>query len=49
MSGVLDLRFPSPVPELVEFLKLLFVDVKQLVNMDCWVGDHANIDTDRSF
>ena len=33
---VLDLEFPYPVPELVDFIKLLFLDVRKVVMLDCW-------------
>eukprot|EP01045_Picozoa_sp_COSAG04_P002414 COSAG04_NODE_88_length_27314_cov_6.056476_9_plen_267_part_00 len=35
-SNVLDLVFPYPVPELVGFIKLLFLDVRRVVMLDCW-------------
>ena len=36
MSTALDIQFPSPVPELISFVKLLFLDLRALVRMDCW-------------
>lgn len=36
MDGVLDVSFPSPIPELVGFVKMLFLDVRTLIKMDCW-------------
>eukprot|EP01045_Picozoa_sp_COSAG04_P005864 COSAG04_NODE_279_length_18210_cov_5.657225_1_plen_1569_part_10 len=35
-SNVLDLVFPFPVPQLVDFIKLLFLDVRKIVMLDCW-------------
>eukprot|EP01045_Picozoa_sp_COSAG04_P009418 COSAG04_NODE_543_length_12846_cov_7.281556_3_plen_1215_part_00 len=35
-GNVLDLVFPFPVPQLVDFIKLLFLDVRKLVMLDCW-------------
>eukprot|EP01045_Picozoa_sp_COSAG04_P005276 COSAG04_NODE_242_length_19007_cov_3.089433_8_plen_1575_part_00 len=35
-SNVLDLTFPDPVPDLVDFIKLLFLDVRRVVMLDCW-------------
>eukprot|EP01045_Picozoa_sp_COSAG04_P013493 COSAG04_NODE_960_length_9157_cov_6.389269_6_plen_765_part_00 len=35
-GDVLDLIFPFPVPQLVDFVKLLFLDVRKLVMLDCW-------------
>eukprot|EP01045_Picozoa_sp_COSAG04_P002616 COSAG04_NODE_97_length_26459_cov_6.507246_4_plen_1426_part_00 len=35
-SNVLDLSFPHPVPDLVSFIKLLFLDVRRVVMLDCW-------------
>eukprot|EP01045_Picozoa_sp_COSAG04_P003609 COSAG04_NODE_148_length_22826_cov_11.360026_4_plen_2104_part_00 len=35
-GNVLDLIFPYPVPELVDFIKLLFLDVRKIVMLDCW-------------
>ena len=35
-GNVLDLEFPYPVPQLVDFIKLLFLDVRKLVMLDCW-------------
>eukprot|EP01045_Picozoa_sp_COSAG04_P030341 COSAG04_NODE_5241_length_1689_cov_1.572327_1_plen_497_part_10 len=35
-SNVLDLNFPNPVPELVGFIKLLFLDIRRVVMLDCW-------------
>ena len=35
-SNVLDLDFPDPVPDLVDFIKLLFLDVRKIVMLDCW-------------
>ena len=35
-SNVLDVVMPHPVPELVDFIKLLFLDVRKIVMLDCW-------------
>ena len=35
-SNVLDVVMPYPVPELVDFIKLLFLDVRKIVMLDCW-------------
>eukprot|EP01045_Picozoa_sp_COSAG04_P010945 COSAG04_NODE_689_length_11142_cov_6.664041_4_plen_1132_part_00 len=35
-SNVLDLNFPNPVPDLVGFIKLLFLDIRRVVMLDCW-------------
>eukprot|EP01045_Picozoa_sp_COSAG04_P000517 COSAG04_NODE_12_length_42844_cov_6.769213_21_plen_1150_part_00 len=35
-GNVLDIVFPYPVPELVDFIKLLFLDVRKVVMLDCW-------------
>eukprot|EP01045_Picozoa_sp_COSAG04_P002347 COSAG04_NODE_85_length_27560_cov_8.621245_6_plen_838_part_00 len=35
-GNVLDVVFPFPVPQLVDFVKLLFLDVRKLVMLDCW-------------
>eukprot|EP01043_Picozoa_sp_COSAG02_P027024 COSAG02_NODE_1575_length_11877_cov_43.830871_5_plen_2345_part_00 len=35
-SMVLDLRFPSPIPELMELVSLMLGDVRDIVRMDCW-------------
>ena len=35
-SNVLDLNFPHPVPDLVSFIKLLFLDIRRVVMLDCW-------------
>eukprot|EP01045_Picozoa_sp_COSAG04_P007883 COSAG04_NODE_422_length_14618_cov_11.903712_11_plen_1388_part_01 len=35
-SDVLDVVMPYPVPELVDFIKLLFLDVRKIVMLDCW-------------
>jgi autotransporter translocation and assembly factor TamB len=32
---VLDLTFPHPIPALVGYIKLLFLDVRSLVKLDC--------------
>ena len=34
-GNVLDLTFPYPVPEMVGYVKLLFLDVRSLVKLDC--------------
>jgi hypothetical protein len=33
---VLQLTFPSPVPELMAFAKLLFLDIRAVLRMDCF-------------
>ena len=35
-SNVLDVVMPYPVPALVDFIKLLFLDVRKIVMLDCW-------------
>merc|ERR1711969_209964 len=35
-GNVLDLNFPNPVPRLVDFIKLLFLDIRRVVMLDCW-------------
>ena len=32
---ILRITFPSPVPELMSFAKLLFLDIRMLLHMDC--------------
>ena len=34
-SGVLDIRLPYPVPDVVDFLKLLFGEWRAVVKMEC--------------
>eukprot|EP01043_Picozoa_sp_COSAG02_P031425 COSAG02_NODE_2051_length_10000_cov_2.340471_2_plen_208_part_00 len=34
-SNVLDLTFPHPIPTILGYVKLLFLDVRSLVKMDC--------------
>jgi hypothetical protein len=34
-TNVLDLTFPHPIPALVGYIKLLFLDVRSLVKLDC--------------
>ena len=34
-SNVLDLTFPHPIPAILGYVKLLFLDVRSLVKMDC--------------
>lgn len=36
MSNVLSIQFSFPVPELLSFVKLMFLDVRNLVRLDCW-------------
>eukprot|EP01045_Picozoa_sp_COSAG04_P008546 COSAG04_NODE_476_length_13722_cov_16.614707_1_plen_903_part_10 len=35
-GNVLDLVFPYPLPELVGFIKLMFLDIRKVVMLDCW-------------
>eukprot|EP01052_Picozoa_sp_SAG31_P008932 SAG31_NODE_459_length_15396_cov_5.092502_10_plen_431_part_00 len=35
-AAVLNVSFPSPVPELIDVLKLLFLDVRKVIRLDCW-------------
>ena len=35
MNNVLSIQFPSPVPELLDFIKLMFLDVRNLIRLDC--------------
>ena len=35
VTNVLDLTFPHPIPALVGYVKLLFLDVRSLVKLDC--------------
>lgn len=30
------MTYPSPVPELIDFIKLLFLDLRKIVMLDCW-------------
>ena len=32
---MLDLTFPHPIPTMVRYIKLLFLDVRSLVKLDC--------------
>jgi hypothetical protein len=34
-TNVLDLTFPHPIPTMVRYIKLLFLDVRSLVKLDC--------------
>ena len=34
-TNVLDLTFPYPIPEMMGYIKLLFLDVRSLVKLDC--------------
>jgi hypothetical protein len=36
MGNILDVQFPSPIPELLSLLKLLFLDVRTIIRLDCW-------------
>ena len=36
MQNVIDVTFPEPVPTFAEYLKLLMVDVRTVINLDCW-------------
>ena len=36
MDNVLSISFPSPVPEFMRFISVIFVDIRKIVNMDCW-------------
>eukprot|EP01043_Picozoa_sp_COSAG02_P036007 COSAG02_NODE_2612_length_8419_cov_2.286779_4_plen_1809_part_00 len=36
MTNILSTVFPSPVPELLGFVKLLFLDVRSIIRLDCW-------------
>lgn len=36
MDNVLNISFPSPVPEFIRIVSLLFVDIRKFVNLDCW-------------
>lgn len=35
MDNVLDISFPSPVPELLEIVGFLFLDLRKFVKLDC--------------
>eukprot|EP01045_Picozoa_sp_COSAG04_P012707 COSAG04_NODE_866_length_9767_cov_2.846400_1_plen_2137_part_00 len=36
MGNVIDIEFPRPVPELQELVKVLFLDLRSVIKMDCW-------------
>ena len=36
MDNVLSISFPSPVPEMLEMLGFLFLDLRKFIKMDCW-------------
>lgn len=36
MQNVIDITFPEPVPTFAEFLKILMVDVRTVINLECW-------------
>ena len=36
MDNILDVKFPEPVPTLMSFLELMFLDVRNIVRLDCW-------------
>ena len=43
MNNVLSIQFPSPVPELLSFVKIMFLDVRNIIRLDCWdVGGESN-------
>ena len=33
---VLDLNFPYPIPELINLVKLLFLDIRNIIRLDCF-------------
>lgn len=35
MDNVLDVSFPTPVPELLEFIGFLFLDLRKFIKLDC--------------
>ena len=35
-SGTLDVNLPHPIPEVVNFMKLLFGEWRAVVKLDCW-------------
>lgn len=36
MSNVLNIDLPQPIPGLVAFIKLFFLDLRQIIRADCW-------------
>ena len=36
LQNVIDVTLPAPVPTFAEYLKLLMVDVRAVINLDCW-------------
>lgn len=36
MSNVLNIDLPQPIPTFVSFVKLFFLDLRQIVRADCW-------------
>ena len=35
MNNILNVKFPSPVPDILDFMKLMFLDVRNLIRLDC--------------
>eukprot|EP01052_Picozoa_sp_SAG31_P012401 SAG31_NODE_724_length_12555_cov_11.624277_7_plen_246_part_00 len=36
MDNILNVSFPEPVPSMMNFLELMFLDVRNIVRLDCW-------------
>ena len=36
MSSVLNIDLPEPIPDFVSFVRLFFLDLRQIVRTDCW-------------
>ena len=36
-ENILDITLPYPLPQLVDLVKLLFLDLRKVVMLDCWV------------
>eukprot|EP01043_Picozoa_sp_COSAG02_P027509 COSAG02_NODE_1628_length_11586_cov_3.954644_1_plen_316_part_10 len=36
VSNVVDIELPEPVPQLVSLVKILFLDVRNIIKLDCW-------------
>eukprot|EP01046_Picozoa_sp_COSAG06_P042538 COSAG06_NODE_5434_length_3483_cov_4.532801_2_plen_547_part_00 len=44
-ANVFDVNLPFPAPELISIVKLVFLDVRKIIMVDCWVlgGFYGNI------
>eukprot|EP01043_Picozoa_sp_COSAG02_P000251 COSAG02_NODE_4_length_69935_cov_46.806590_59_plen_114_part_00 len=47
MDNVLSISMPHPVPLIVKAISLLFLDVRKIINLDCWDvgGFHGKLTT----